>query len=133
MTALYFWLKGQKEKAASYTELYRECLMKDYGGVSAETAEENCVYTRIRWYRLAVLSLLEGNISQAEEYGRKLSECHWCSHCDEHMCTEELMIKGLLAWANGKKEEALAFIGQVLKDCSIFEDACILNTGIKGV
>ena len=133
MTALYFWLKGKKEKAARYTGLYRECLMKDYGGVSAEAAEENCVYTRIRWYRLAVLSLLEGNVCQAEEYGRKLSECHWCSHCDEHMCMEEQMIKGLLAWADGKKEEALAFTGQVLEDCSTFEDACILNMVIKGV
>ena len=34
---------------------------------------------------------------------------------------------------DGKKEEALAFTGQVLKDCSTFEDACILNMVIKGV
>ena len=49
------------------------------------------------------------------------------------MCMEEQMIKGLLAWEDGKKEEALAFTGQVLKDCSTFEDACILNMVIKGV
>ena len=133
MAALYFWMKGKRDKARKYTELYRESFNKAFGSVSMETAEGDCTSTRMRLYDMVLLSLLEGENEKAEAFCRELSEHPWCSQCDDCVCREELTAKAFLAWTKGKKEEALELAQQVIKGAPLFTSACVLITVIKGV
>ena len=133
MAALYFWMKGKRDKARKYTELYWESFHKAFGSVSMETAEGDCTSTRMRLYDMVLLSLLKGENEKAEAFCRELSEHPWCSQCDDCVCREELTAKAFLAWTKGKKEEALELAQQVIKGAPLFTSACVLITVIKGV
>ena len=133
MAALYFWMKKKTDKARKYTELYRECIIRAFGSISAEIVEETCTYKRARLFQLAVLSLLEGEKEQARQYRIKMAQCPWCAQCDDAVCKEEQTVNALLAWADGRNEEALSLAREVLKADPSFEEACIVMAVIKGV
>ncbi|MCI9589079.1 MAG: tetratricopeptide repeat protein [Lachnospiraceae bacterium] len=127
--AVYFWLKGKKDKADKYTGLYKKALLEAYS--SLEDSTDNCAYKKARLYEMFLLHLLEGKLSEAEAYLKQEEECHFCYHCEKAECMELGCSRALWAWAHGQKEEAFQEIRKVLKQDPVFTYAWIFSSAVK--
>ncbi len=127
--AVYFWLKGKKDKADKYTGLYKSALLETY--TSLEDSTDNCAYKKARLFEMFLLHLLEGKLLEAETYLKQVESCHFCYHCEKSECMELGCSRALWAWAHGQKEEAFLEIRKVLKQDPVFTYAWIFSSAVK--
>ncbi len=118
----YYWL-GNMEKAKEYGVKYRKNLEETYEECKDLELPMEELMTRPRFvgrnrlYRLGCWAYYTEQYDKAREY-LKLMDCReMCYWCDEEDCTELWELKGMIAYLDGDKENALNYFEIAAKTC----------------
>lgn len=132
-----YWL-GDLEKAEQYGKEYRKVLEKTYQectdlGRSMEELMTSPGVSRNELYDLFCWAYYTGRKEKACEYMTLIEERSMCYWCDEDGCTELWEMKGLLAFLDGRKEDARKYFETATHVCwlGLNKDACLMLRYLK--